>query len=62
MDPYSIYEPEYLPILWFHIPCIIIVYCTSDGPQDEVSNYLGPCSSRYGELSGFLLRSSMAWK
>ena len=34
-----------LPKCWFHIPCIIIVYGTSNGPLNDVGNYLGPCST-----------------
>ena len=29
----------------FHIPCITIVYGTSNGPQHDIGNYLGPCST-----------------
>ena len=32
-------------MLWFGIPCIMIVYGTSNGPQNDVGNYLGPCST-----------------
>ena len=31
-------------MLWFHIPYMIIFYDTSNGPQNDVGNYLGPCS------------------
>ena len=37
--------PYLLPILWFHVPSILIVYGTSDGPQNDIDNYLGPCSN-----------------
>ena len=33
-------------MLWFHIPYMITVYDTSNGPQNDVGNYLGPCSIR----------------
>ena len=33
-----------MPILWFHIPCTIIVHGTLNGPQNDIGNYLGPCS------------------
>ena len=30
-------------MLWFHIPYIITVYGTSNGPQNDFGNYLVPC-------------------
>ena len=36
------YGPKSLPVSWFHMPCIIIVYGTSNGPHHHVGNYLGP--------------------
>ena len=33
-----------IPILWFHIPCIITVYSTSNGSQNDIGIYSGPCS------------------
>ena len=38
-------RPQQLPVLWFHIPCIIVVCGTSNGPQNVIGNYLGPCST-----------------
>ena len=32
-------------MLWFHIPCIIIVYGTSNEPQNDIGNCLGPFSN-----------------
>ena len=32
-------------MLWFRISCRTIVYGTSDGPQNILGNYLGPCSN-----------------
>ena len=34
--------------VWFHILCVIIVYGTSNGPQNDIGNYLGPCSTLTG--------------
>ena len=31
-------------MLWFHTPCIMIVHGASNGPQNDIGNYLGPCS------------------
>ena len=33
---------EELPTFWFHIPYTIMVYGTSNGPQNDIGNYLGP--------------------
>ena len=27
------------------VPCSLCKYSTSDGPQNDIGNYLGPCSS-----------------
>ena len=38
-----------------HIPCITIVYGTSNGLQNDIGNYLGPCSrfpAWFGGVSG----------
>ena len=40
----TIYGTTELPILWFHIPCIVTVYGTSNELQNDSGNYLGPCS------------------
>ena len=40
-------------MLCFHIPCRIIVYGTSNGPQHDTGHCLGPCS--IGNLQGTAL-------
>ena len=30
---------------WFHIPHVIMVYNASNGPQNDIGNHLGPCST-----------------
>ena len=37
---------NYQYVLWFHLPYRILVYGTSNGPQNDIGNYLGPCSSK----------------
>ena len=32
-------------MLWSHIPCMIMVYGTLYGPQNDIGNYLGPFST-----------------
>ena len=36
---------EIILVLWFHTPYMIMVYGTSNEPQNFIGNYLGPCSS-----------------
>ena len=31
-------------MLWLHISYIVMIYGTSNGPQNDIGNYLGPCS------------------
>ena len=39
-----------LSVLWFHIPYIILVHGTSNGPQNDIDNHLGPCSKLFCSL------------
>ena len=34
-----------IPMLWFYIPCVIIVCGTSNGPQHDIGNCLAPVVS-----------------
>ena len=40
-------------MLWFHIPYRIMVYGTSNGPQNDIGNHLGPCSRVFDIDMGF---------
>ena len=40
-----LWGPKQLPISWFHIPYIVVVYGTSKGPQNDIGNYVGPCGT-----------------
>ena len=61
-----IYGPKELPKWWLHIPDIIMAYGTSNGPQDDIGSYLGPCNmvgfvrrlAKFGNLRAEMCRVS----
>ena len=57
MEPQS----KSLPILWFHLPYSIMVYGTSNGPQDDIGNYLGPCSMLLQEMESSVVAHDLSF-
>ena len=37
-------------MLWFHIPYTVMVYGTSNGPQNDIGDDLGACSRHKQQL------------
>ena len=40
-------------IFWLQNPGILIVCGTSNGPQEDIGNYLGPCTMGFTDMASY---------